>query len=87
LVDNSEEMINRCEPTISRLVSEYNKCCTHMDELIKRKKVPRGIDPIPPEKIDPKKLFSLEVDNTLWQDVGLEDKSDGVQGWLGDENI
>jgi hypothetical protein len=80
-------MISHCEPMILKHISEHNKCCMHIGELIKRKRVPSGIVPTLPEKIDPKKLFSLNVDDTLWQDVGLEDKINGIPGWLGNENI
>ena len=80
-------MITSREPTILCLVLEYNKCCTSMEDLIKWKKVPKDIVAVPPQKIDSKKLFSLEVDDRLWQDVGLEDDTDGVPCWLGDEAV
>jgi len=53
----------------------------------KRKKVARDIVAVPPQKIDSKKLFSLEVEEGIWQDVGLEDDTDGVPCWLADEAV
>ncbi|KAF9506860.1 hypothetical protein BS47DRAFT_1304686, partial [Hydnum rufescens UP504] len=42
-----------------------------------------------PPPIDIKGLFNLDVDNDIWQDVGLaDDKFEGkVLPWLGDEDV
>ena len=42
-----------------------------------------------PPPIDMKGLFSLNVDNDIWQDIGLaDDEFDGkVPPWLGDDNV
>jgi len=42
---------------------------------------------VSPQKIDSKNLFSLEVEDRIWQDVGLKDDTDGVPCWLGDEAV
>jgi hypothetical protein len=33
-------------------------------------------------------LFKLDVDDDIWQDVGLDDELEGpIPRWLGDENV
>ena len=33
-------------------------------------------------------LFKLDVDDDIWQDIGLDDDVEGpIPGWLGDENV
>lgn len=59
-----------------------------MDKLKQENKAPRGAL-IPPE-INREGLFDLDVDDDIWQDIGLDestDDNDTVPGWLGDENI
>ncbi|KAF7353564.1 hypothetical protein MSAN_01546700 [Mycena sanguinolenta] len=38
---------------------------------------PRGA--IAPDRIDPKKVYALDVDDSIWQDVGLEDDDDRAE--------
>ncbi|KAF9511214.1 hypothetical protein BS47DRAFT_1277405, partial [Hydnum rufescens UP504] len=42
-----------------------------------------------PPPIEMKGLFSLDVDNDIWQDIGLADDEFGrqVPPWLGDEDV
>ncbi|KAF9503047.1 hypothetical protein BS47DRAFT_1310309, partial [Hydnum rufescens UP504] len=42
-----------------------------------------------PPPIDMKGLFGLDVNNDIWQDIGLaDDEFDGtVPPWLGDEDV
>jgi len=48
--------------------------------------VPLGA--IAPQYISKDGLFKLDVDDDIWQDVGLDDDMEGpVPGWLGDENV
>ncbi|KAJ7442423.1 hypothetical protein FB451DRAFT_1343897 [Mycena latifolia] len=58
--------------------------------LIKEKKAPRGaITPLP---IPAKGIWQLDVDDGIWQDVGLDDDDgdgdgEAVPPWLGDEKV
>jgi hypothetical protein len=43
---------------------------------------------IPPQPIQRDGLFKLDVDDDIWQDVGLEDDGDGpIPRWLGDDAV
>ncbi|KAI6109943.1 hypothetical protein F5141DRAFT_1004649, partial [Pisolithus sp. B1] len=74
------------EPGIVKLASSYNNLCLQMVGLIHKGKAPRGS--IAPLLIPRDSLFKLDVDDDIWQDVGLGDDSDGVlPPWLVDEKI
>ena len=41
-----------------------------------------------PQPIQRDGLFKLDVDDDIWQDVGLDDEYDGgIPWWLGDEGV
>ncbi|GLB34365.1 hypothetical protein LshimejAT787_0112490 [Lyophyllum shimeji] len=59
-----------------------------MAKMIKDKKAPRGARC--PAKIDVKGLFALDVDDSIWQDVGLDDDEDPEvepPPWLSNEGV
>lgn len=81
--------MKRREPTISKANSEYNKLCGNIRKLIQDGKAPRGaIAPLP---IPSAELWQLDVDDGIWQDVGLDDDEDGPAGepplWLADDRV
>ncbi len=45
---------------------------------------------IAPLPIESEGLFKLDVDDDIWQDIGLTDETDNLNSvplWLGDENV
>jgi len=57
-----------------------------MDVLIRQGKAPLGA--IRPLDIPHEGIFKLDVDDEIWQDVGLDEESDGAPPlWLSDEGI
>lgn len=88
-----ESAVKRREPGILKLAQTYNTLCTQMATLIKQQQAPKSA--VAPEPIKSDGLFKLDVDDDIWQDIGLEDdvsdtddSSDtSVPGWLGDESI
>lgn len=85
--------VQRREPTISKLVTEYNKLCAQITKLIADKKAPPGsIAPLP---IPPKGIWQLDVDDAIFQDIGLHDREydddddDDVEppAWMYDEKV
>ncbi|RDB25584.1 hypothetical protein Hypma_006945 [Hypsizygus marmoreus] len=84
---HTESSVNRREPTIQRLAQDYNKLCNTMAKQIKDKKAPRGARP--PQKIELKGLFALDVDDEIWQDVGLDDENPDLEPppWLSSEHV
>ena len=56
-----------------------------MAELIRRHKAPRSA--VVPKKIDRTTLFDLDVDEEIWQDVGLGDDDVEPPLWLCNEDV
>ncbi|KAF7373890.1 hypothetical protein MSAN_00601300 [Mycena sanguinolenta] len=84
---HTEAAVKRRQPKISNLVREYNKLCDAMGHEIRTRKAPCGA--IAPDRIDPKKVYALDVDDSIWQDVGLEDDDDRAEPppWLTDDKV
>ncbi|KAG6809215.1 hypothetical protein H0H92_001122, partial [Tricholoma furcatifolium] len=83
--EHTEASVKRREPSIAQLASTYNKLCDKLAELFEAGKAPRNA--LLPQKIEAKGLFALDVDDAIWQDVGL-----GIDGgdqsppvWLSNE--
>lgn len=54
--------------------------------MVKRKVAPAGA--VVPELIAPGTLWTLDVDDAVWQDIGLEDPEDPTPPlWLRDEKV
>ncbi|KAJ7684879.1 hypothetical protein DFH06DRAFT_968141 [Mycena polygramma] len=88
---HTESAVKRREPTIAKVAAEYNKLCASIAKLIRDGKAPRNaIAPIP---IPAKGLWQLDVDDTIFQDVGLGDNDEnddyGAEPplWLCDDNV
>jgi hypothetical protein len=54
--------------------------------LIKQRKAPAGA--VQPQEIAREGLFKLDVDDAIWQDVGLGEDNYGIMPlWLSDERV
>ncbi|OJA11301.1 hypothetical protein AZE42_09658 [Rhizopogon vesiculosus] len=84
LRSHTETSIKRREPTILKIVSTYNTLCDQLHALIRQRKAPTGA--IPPQHISRNGIFQLDVDDDVWQDIGLEDDIADPPQWLSDEN-
>ncbi|KAJ7753696.1 hypothetical protein B0H14DRAFT_3600959 [Mycena olivaceomarginata] len=73
------------EPNISKLLKMYNKLCKDIASLIRTKKAPKGAVALPP--IPEKGLYQLDVDDAIWQDVGLNDVNGDPPRWLTDDKF
>ncbi|KAJ7708183.1 hypothetical protein B0H17DRAFT_1191672 [Mycena rosella] len=78
--------IKQREPNIARLVKEYNKICDQIEALIKAKKVPaRAVVPV---LVPAKGIYQLDVDDVIWQDLGLDGDEEGAPPlWLRDNKV
>jgi len=88
LDQNANQQIKRKEPGIQALVRKYNALCLELEKMIKQKKAPRGS--IVPIQIELVGLFALDVDDNIWQDIGLTEENDGmlyVPLWLANEDV
>ena len=87
LYAHTESAVKRREPTINKLNNEYNKLCENIAKLIKERKAPAGA--IAPRPIPAKQLWKLDVDNAIWEDVGLDDEEPNTAppAWLCNEKV
>ncbi|KAJ7117187.1 hypothetical protein C8R44DRAFT_832432 [Mycena epipterygia] len=90
LYSHTESAVKRREPAIGKLNLQYNKLCADLAQIIKDGQAPPGTQP--PLPIAPKQLWQLDVDDGIWQDVGLdEDDAEAAAGepplWLSDEKV
>lgn len=87
--EHSESQIKRKEPGIQKLAKKYNDLCAELEKMITKKESPRGA--CAPHRIATDGLFKLDVDDDIWQDVGLDDMDlsfgSEVPRWLGDEDV
>ncbi|THU81002.1 hypothetical protein K435DRAFT_694536 [Dendrothele bispora CBS 962.96] len=83
---HTRDAVQRREPGILALATKYNKLCDEMSQLIQQRKAPRFA--VAPAKIQRGSLFDLDVDEDIWQDIGLEDEpSTNPPLWLCNENV
>ncbi|KAJ6465260.1 hypothetical protein C8R45DRAFT_1106910 [Mycena sanguinolenta] len=66
-----EDAVKRRDPGIQGIVRQYNNLCKEMSRLIAHRKAPRNA--VAPTPIDMKGIWALDVNNDIWQDVGLDD--------------
>jgi hypothetical protein len=85
LQSHTEDQIKRRAPGILKLAKSYNETCDKMQQLITDGSVPLGA--IVPQYIEREGLFKLDVDDDIWQDVGLDDDNDSDRPppWLANE--
>ena len=83
LASNVESAIKRREPGIAKLAKMYNDLCGQMQSCVRQGNAPSNAAlPVP---INTQNLFSLDVDDEIWQDTGLDDDDIGtVPLWLED---
>ncbi|KAG6904213.1 hypothetical protein DXG01_011669, partial [Tephrocybe rancida] len=78
--------VKSCEPAISKLAHSYNALCNTMQQLFDKGKAPRGA--ICPKQLELKGIFDLDVDDTIWEDIGLEEGTPAAPlPWLADEDV
>ncbi|KAH9912541.1 uncharacterized protein B0H18DRAFT_1088385 [Fomitopsis serialis] len=97
LSSHVESAVKRQEPGILKLAKSYNMLCEQILTLVRQRKAPHFA--LAPEPIQSNGLFKLDVDDDIWQDVGLEDDDFVVRAsgsdesqlaiprWLGDEAV
>ncbi|KAF8135926.1 hypothetical protein K438DRAFT_1922849 [Mycena galopus ATCC 62051] len=86
---HTESAVKRREPTITKIASEYNKLCGDIAKLIRARKAPIGARA--PLIIPPGGLWRLDVDDAIFEDVGLDDHDNDYNNepplWLCDEKV
>ncbi|KAG2741772.1 hypothetical protein P692DRAFT_20750394, partial [Suillus brevipes Sb2] len=82
---NTQHSIKRREPGILKLVSTYNGPCPQLRSLIRQHRAPPYA--IMPHIIPRDGIFLLDVDDEIWQDVGLDDDTMAPPAWLSDDAV
>ncbi|KAG2341701.1 hypothetical protein BDR05DRAFT_976848 [Suillus weaverae] len=82
---NTQHSIKRQEPSILKLVSTYNGLCSQLQSLICQHRAPPYA--VMPHIIPCDGIFLLDVDDEIWQDVGLDDDTMAPPAWLSDDAI
>ncbi|KAG6806041.1 hypothetical protein H0H92_012938, partial [Tricholoma furcatifolium] len=87
--EHTATSVKRRDPSISKLASTFNALQQKLVEMIKAGRAPPGSSA--PARIETKGLFALDVDDAIWQDVGLTDDSHeedvGLPPWLADDKV
>ncbi|THU80594.1 hypothetical protein K435DRAFT_874226 [Dendrothele bispora CBS 962.96] len=88
LDEHTENSVKRHDPGIQELARKYNQIVREMKQLIILRRAPRNA--VAPHPIDTSTLFNLDVDDTIWQDIGLnydeEEENRVPPPWQADEN-
>ncbi|KAL0568123.1 hypothetical protein V5O48_013862 [Marasmius crinis-equi] len=79
--------VKRKDLGIQKLARSYNRNVAKMEKMVARQQAPRNA--VPPKHILMDQLFSLDVDDKIWQDVGLTDQWDNSTPppWLADDSV
>ncbi|KAF8834234.1 hypothetical protein BDN67DRAFT_992712 [Paxillus ammoniavirescens] len=85
LCSHAEASVKHREPTLLRLVTAYNGLCNKLMTLIQQWKAVRGA--VMPHYIPREGLFELDVDDDIWQDVGLTGGEAEPPAWLADDKV
>ncbi|KAJ7084729.1 hypothetical protein C8R44DRAFT_545575, partial [Mycena epipterygia] len=89
LYSHTEAAVKRREKGIQNLALEYNKQCAKIAQLVRDKNSPRGA--LAPRQIPDGQLWKLDVDDEIWEDVGLDDNETEQQTapppWLCDDDV
>ncbi|KAG6904075.1 hypothetical protein DXG01_012803, partial [Tephrocybe rancida] len=65
--------IKQREPAITKVARSFNVLCDTMEDLFNKGKAPPGA--ICPKKLEIKGIFALDVDDAIWEDLGLDEGS------------
>lgn len=84
---HTQDSVQRRESGIQSLVTKYNSLCKKMADLIARHKAPRNAQT--PHPISPGGIWALDVDDEIWQDLGLDEDSETQYPppWLSNELV
>ncbi|KAG6904872.1 hypothetical protein DXG01_006552 [Tephrocybe rancida] len=78
--------IKQCEPAITKVVQSFNALCNTMEDLLKKGKAPLGVTC--PKKLEIKGIFALDVDDSIWEDLGLDEGSPAAPPpWLSGKGV
>ncbi|KAJ7071718.1 hypothetical protein B0H15DRAFT_793422, partial [Mycena belliarum] len=83
--EHASQAIRRREPNIAKLAKSYNKMRDDIATLIKTKKAPRGA--VAPTPVPSTGIYKLDIDDEIWQDLGLTEEEGVPPLWLSDDSV
>ena len=82
-------MVKCHNPGIQSLAQRYNRLCAKMEELIKT--CPTPVNAVAPKLIPTKELFSLDINDSIWDATILEStrpcSNHGTRPWRGLQTV
>ena len=85
MTDHIKSQVSRHEPTVVKIAQRFNKLVDDLEDLIRKRRAPRHA--ITPKHLERDSLFSLGVDDPIWNDQGLDDMDSDTPQWLGDDEV
>lgn len=87
LHNHTEDSVKRRDGGIQNLAQKFNKLQARMATAIQRRKAPSNA--VAPRVIPMDNLFNLDVDDVIWDDIGLSDSDDStdIPLWLSDDQV
>ncbi|EIW73918.1 hypothetical protein CONPUDRAFT_160579 [Coniophora puteana RWD-64-598 SS2] len=85
LNEHANQSVKRREPGISVLVHKYNTLCHELELLKRRGHAPQNA--ILPHHINKEGIFDLDVDDNIWEDVGLHEDIPHPPDWLANNSV
>ncbi|KAJ3729197.1 hypothetical protein DFJ43DRAFT_962783, partial [Lentinula guzmanii] len=79
--------VKRRDGGIEVLVRKYNQLCKSMSDMIASQRAPANAQA--PKPLVMKELFTLDIDDAVWDDTGLTEKTDveHLPLWLSNEQV
>ncbi|KAJ7040108.1 hypothetical protein C8F04DRAFT_1254251 [Mycena alexandri] len=89
LQTHTKAAVKKRQGKINRQKNKYNELCDLIAKEISKKRALAGA--IPPDKIKNNDLYNLDVDDAIWQDIGLDGADDSNDElpppWLADAKV
>ncbi|KAJ3722681.1 hypothetical protein C8R42DRAFT_579935 [Lentinula raphanica] len=84
---HTADAVKRRDPGIESLARTYNGLCVKLSDMIEAGNAPPHA--VAPRTIPTKELFTLDIDDSIWDDIGLANTDDTLQlpPWLADEQV
>lgn len=84
---HTQDSVQRRDPSIQSLVSKYNALCKKMAALIAMCRAPQNAHA--PHTIPAAGIWALDVDDEIWQDLGLDEDADLLHPplWLSNDKV
>lgn len=74
-----------CDPLIIQLATKYNKIVKEIKVLICKRTAPLSARASRP--LEQSGLFALDIDDSIWEDIEIEEEKSAAPPWLCNKNV